>query len=271
MKKFLGFILLLATSTVLAGQNTEANFRILSGNDSDFNQTRYYMIHDDPRLQFFNLLALDVINEKLPLPAEPYKRDKHYGGWLVDTSGNTCMNTRAFVLIRDSKTEVKMTPAGCTVESGHWDDPYTGEPHTLASTIQIDHVVALKNSYMSGGHQWSQAKRCLYGNYMGNKFHLMSVNGPQNLKKSDHTPARYIPPNKAHVCEFLKNWLHIKLIWSLRITPPEGDAISDIAQDHNCDPESFKVPASEIQQQREYMEQNMDLCSRTPGLKAAGF
>ena len=266
MKKFLGSILLLVSCKVFAGTEVQNRLNILGANleasSDDFIYNQYYQIHDDPRLQFYNLLSLDVVSEQFPRPAEPYNRDKHFGGWLVDTSGKSCMNTRAFVLVRDSVTPVKMTANNCTVATGTWNDPYTGQPHLTAASIQIDHVVALKNAYMTGGHQWNAAKRCLYANYMGNNFHLLSVDGPQNLKKSDHTPQKYTPPNKAFVCEFLKDWLNIKLIWSLRITPPEGEAISSLAAKNNCDPEKFMVPNAEIQAQRQYMSDNADLCSR---------
>ena len=213
---------------------------------------------------------MDTIPEKFPLPAEPYDRAKQFGGWLVDTSGKSCMNTRAFVLVRDSVTPVTMTANHCTVSTGSWNDPYTGQPHLTAASIQIDHVVALKNAYMTGAHQWDQAKRCLYANYMGNNFHLLSVDGPQNIKKSDHTPQKYTPPNKAFVCEFIRDWMTIKLIWSLRITPTEGDAIQALVADNNCAPEQFMVPNSLIQAQRQYMTDNADLCSRH-GLSVVGF
>ena len=259
MKKLVGILSLLLSVQVFA--DTRENLQILGGSGEDFVYTEYYRVKDDPRFQFYNLLALETVTEQFPLPAVPYNRDQQFGGWLRDNSGKTCMNTRGFVLVRDSVTEVTKTASGCTVTDGNWNDPYTGRPHLKASDIQIDHVVALKNAYMTGGHEWNAAKRCLYANFMGNNFHLLPVNGPQNMKKSDHTPAGYVPPNKKFVCEFIKDWLNIKLIWSLRITPPEGAAIQQIAQDNQCDPKQYIVPAEALHTQRQYMEAHADLCN----------
>lgn len=233
--------------------------------DDDFVYTHYYTIKVDPKAQSIDLLNFEDIIQTFPRPAEPYKRDTQYGKWLKDSN---CLDTRAKVLIRDSKSQVGFMPNGCTVEMGDWDDPYTGKLHTKSKDIQIDHVVALKNSYMTGGHEWAPAKRCLYANYMGNNFHLLSVNGPENLKKGDTTPSQYIPPNKAYTCEFLKQWLSIKTIWALRITPKEGDAIQKIAAENNCDRSKMQMTQEFLAEQHRFMEENMNLCGGViPGYK----
>ena len=82
----------------------------------------------------------------------------------------------------------------------------------------------------------------------------------ENMKKSDSTPSGYVPPNKAFTCEFIKNWLNIKLIWSLRATPQEQAAIMTIIRDNQCDPRTFIVTAANLKVQRDYMEDNADLC-----------
>lgn len=280
MKKFLGLFtfivvvfgindLTLAASPdlqILAG-HVEG---MLAGSGEDFHYDNFYLVKEDPRFQFFNLLSLDHVQEPFPIPVAPYNRAAQFGGWLVDPSGNSCMNTRAFVLKRDSATAPVMSANGCTVVSGTWNDPYTGLPHLKAADVQIDHVVALKNAYMTGAHEWNQAKRCLYANYMGNNYHLLSVDGPQNLKKSDYSPARYVPPNKAFVCEFLKDWLNIKLIWTLRITPPEADAIQNLVNSNNCDPAKFVVPAASLTEQRQFMDAHANLCN-LPGAEFIKF
>ena len=150
---------------------------------------------------------------------------------------------------------------GCTVERGHWNDPYTARVHTRASDIQIDHLVALKNAYMTGAHEWDFKKRCLYANYMGNSFHLLSVNGKENLKKSDHSPASYVPPNRAYTCSFLKQWLSVKLIWSLRLTPQEKTAITTLVKKNGCETDEFRMSTTDLSAQRTYMNDHADLCA----------
>lgn len=270
MKKFFAILILLAFATPSFAQFTVFK----SGEDFDTYQS-YYKIKtplvnesadgdvNDPDADptSINMLSFVKINKKFPMPAVPYNRDNHFGGWLRDEGEGSCLNVRAKVLIRDSEKPVTFSPSGCTVATGEWNDPYTARLHTKASDIQIDHVVALKNTYMTGAHEWDFPKRCLYANFMGNKFHLMSVNGPENMKKSDHSPAGYVPPNKRFTCEFLKRWLNIKLIWDLRITPQEGDTIQRLAKDNKCNTNMFKVSAQELAEQHRYMEDNADLCA----------
>jgi len=260
----LAFLFLATLNISLSAQAVQSGLDEIRSDD-DFVYTHYYMIKVDPKDDRIDLLKFEDINQTFPRPEVPYKREVHYGSWLT---GKDCLNTRAKVLMRDSSTNVTFAANGCNVDSGNWDDPYTGKLHEKAKDIQIDHVVALKNSYMTGGHEWAPAKRCLYANYMGNKFHLLSVNGPENLKKGDTTPSQYVPPNKAYTCEFLKHWLSIKTIWALRITPKEGDAIQKIAAENNCEKSKMQMSQEFLDSQKRYIEENMDLCGGViPGYK----
>lgn len=255
-KLFLPLILLISFNIF-----ADSSLVNLLKSDEDFNYPDYYQIKEEPRLQYINMLVFDHILEKFPIPTVPYSRDSHFGGWLRDSAGGSCLNTRGKVLVRDSSSRVTYTPSGCTVDAGSWDDPYTARLHTSSKDIQIDHVVALKNAYMTGAHEWDFKKRCLYANFMGNNFHLLSVNGKENLKKSDSTPSGYVPPNKGFTCEFVKDWLNIKLIWSLRTTPKETTAIMNIVNENLCDPQSFIVSAADLKIQRDFMADHADLCN----------
>lgn len=263
MKKFFLAAMLLLSNVVFA----DTVLVNLANSDENFIYPDYYQIKEDPRLQNINLLVFDHIAEKFPLPVIPYNRSTHFGGWLRDATADSCLNTRGKVLVRDSTTTVTYTPNGCTVEKGHWDDPYTARPHAVAKDIQIDHVVALKNAYMTGAHEWDFKKRCLYANYLGNNFHLLAVNGIENTNKSDFSPSGYVPPNKAYACQFIKEWLHIKLIWALRMTPKETNAIVKIANDNNCDPQSFVISSASVKEQRNYMADHANLCATPVALE----
>lgn len=229
----------------------------------DFNFNEYYMVRESSQSGQIDLLDMRHVQQNFPQPAVPYRRDQHFGGWLRDSQDDSCLNTRGKVLVRDSLEDVTMTASGCTVATGLWDDPYTARSFKYAQDIQIDHLVALKNAYMSGAHQWDFKKRCLYANYTGNDFHLLSVYGRENLKKSDDAPQKYIPPNRAYVCDYLKQWLFVKLIWSLRMTPPEVDAIQNIADREGCDADDFVIAQAELRQQRRYIQANANLCDNS--------
>ncbi len=232
----------------------------LQGDDS-FRYSDYYQVKEDPRLQNINLLVLSHIQADFPYPSTPYNRKAQFGAWIKDRTDGTCMDTRGKVLVRDSKSNVTYRPNGCTVASGDWDDPYSGKQFSSAADIQIDHFVPLKNAYMTGGFEWNQRKRCLYANYMGNAFHLISVSGRENLKKSDSTPSQYMPSNREYACLYLKQWLQVKVIWELRVTPKEASAIQARVNDNNCDKSDFVVPSESIKDQRRYMSDNADLCA----------
>lgn len=216
--------------------------------------------HYQLQARVYSLIEFIHHNEVYGDVSEPYKRDKHFGTWIRDPHDNSCYNTRAKVLIRDSSSKVTFARNGCTVASGNWEDPYTGREHTRASDVQIDHFVPLKNAYISGAYRWSSQRRCLYANYMGNNFHLLSVNGKENTTKSDRTPEGYMPPQRSYQCQYLVQWLKTKLIWSLGLTPPEKETVLNLVRENHCSISDFKYSEQELMGQRRFISENMDLC-----------
>lgn len=218
----------------------------------------HYFTFSAPVGDAVNLSAFKQVAASFPKPAADYDRDNQFGEWIKPVK-TSCLTTRGLVLKRDSKVEIKVNEK-CHVESGQWYDPYTNKTYNDADDIQIDHVVALKNAYMTGGHAWDAKKKCLYTNYLGNNFHLLSVNGPENMKKSDKSPFEYVPPNRAYVCEYLRNWLEIKYIWNLKMTPREVAAIQNEMKSNQCTAADMTVSLKYIQSQFRYMEANKNLC-----------
>jgi hypothetical protein len=207
----------------------------------------------------YSLLSFDLHNGNYGDVVEPYKRQKHFGSWISPQDGD-CRNTRALVLVRDSEGPVTMKSNGCTVATGRWSDPYSGQDYTDAGDIQIDHVVPLKNAYISGADKWNQKRRCLYANFMGNPFHLMPVLGSENMRKSDGSPERYMPPNTAFACQYLANWLKIKLIWQLELSNSEKAAIENLAQQNRCTLVDLSYSDRDLDAQRQFIADNKDLC-----------
>ncbi|WP_413557763.1 HNH endonuclease family protein [Bdellovibrio sp. HCB209] len=207
-----------------------------------------------------SLLRFSHHDEDYGNVGEAYNRSKHFGGWIRPNNDSSCLNTRGLVLVRDSKVPVSMASNGCTVQKGLWDEPYTGATVEHASEIQIDHFVPLKNAYVSGAHRWNFAKRCLYANYMGNDFQLLSTDAHENMAKSDSSPQGYMPPNRAYRCQYLEQWLKVKAIWDLGITPPEKAAVEALIQQNNCDLSTFQYSVADLQAQRQFMADNANLC-----------
>ncbi|AZZ37246.1 HNH endonuclease [Bdellovibrio sp. qaytius] len=226
-----------------------------------FKYTYYFVFtqsKEDSTEDHIYLADFKRVASEFPLPAVDYDRASQFGEWIRPIK-STCLNTRGVVLKRDSSVDITVNDK-CTVTAGNWFDPYTNQTYNNADDIQIDHVVALKNAYMTGAHTWDKAKRCLYANYLGNKFHLLAVNGPENIRKSDKSPLEYIPPSKAFTCEYLRNWLEIKYIWDLKMTPREVTAIEEEITQNHCSTDDLTVSANEIKEQRQYMEVNKNLC-----------
>lgn len=271
------FWLALGSALILLSSPARA-FEAVGGIDrrdpQDYDE--YFKIESTHRIQAIGFLSvtsmasdfakLDEVMQRLRLPllkwrkvdstpdspAEDYDRSVHFGGW--QRIGDTCVNIRAQVLIRDSKIPVQMRKSGCSVATGEWYDPYTDQTFTRADQLDVDHLVPLRNAYTSGGWKWDDKKRCRYSNFMKNPIHLVPVSATENRRKSDYTPADYLPPNQQFLCDYAVRWLKIKTIWGLVMMPPEAEAIQQIISQNQCDPAAFVLPESELEQSREAME-----------------
>jgi hypothetical protein len=180
-------------------------------------------------------------------PPEAYKRSYHFGGWIKDPSNASCFDVRGLVLIRQALTPVTVEATNsCRIYSASWYDPYSDEYFHLASDLQIDHVVPLKNAYLAGGWDWSQAKRCNYSNFMGYEMHLLAVQSHANLSKGDRGPDAYFPINSQFQCQYVAMWLRIKAYWHLKLAIPEANAIQQFLTEHQCPAELFSVNGDEF-------------------------
>lgn len=208
-----------------------------------------------------NILKWVLHNEPLAVPQEKYARKLHFGRWINDPMDDTCMNTRARVLVRDSETSVTYKGTKqCVVESGQWHDPYANKDVAAAKEIQIDHMVPLKNAYLSGAWEWDYKTRCLYANYMNFKPHLVSAGGHENMSKSDSGPEKYLPPNEDYRCEYVRNWLAIKTIWKLKLNPDEVQAVQQAVTNYKCSLNAFLMSQQGLAKQRAFIEENLNFC-----------
>ena len=213
-------------------------------------------------LKIIDLMSWDRIAGSYPAPIQKYNRPHHFGRWVNDPNDPDCHNTRAKVLIRDSKVEVTLSDKNhCNVSLGEWVDPYSGGTYTVAKDVQIDHVVPLKHAYISGADQWDFKKRCLYANFMSNEFHLLSVGGKYNMQKSDKSPDQWMPPKADYKCEYLENWLKIKLIWGLAIHEAEAQAIRNMIAANSCDLGRLAFTDKMLSNQRNEIMANIELCA----------
>ncbi|HEV8296799.1 MAG TPA: HNH endonuclease family protein [Acidimicrobiales bacterium] len=151
-----------------------------------------------------------------------YSRDEFGDGWRT-TGGCT---TRERVLIAES-IRTAVTGPGCENEGGEWHDWYrTGSPVIDdASTLDIDHMVPLRQAWQAGAWAWTDQQRSDYANDLVHPWTLTAVSASQNRAKSDSPPDAWQPPNKAARCQYAKDWIAVKADWRLTVTVAETDAL----------------------------------------------
>ncbi|GAA1763013.1 DUF1524 domain-containing protein [Kocuria aegyptia] len=172
--------------------------------------------------------ALAALPVEDPGDGEDYDRLALFGDW-ADPDGNGC-DARNDILARDLTGEV-LDDDGCRVLSGILEDPYTGRtiafergPLTSAD-VQIDHVVALKNAWVSGADRLAPDERTALAN---DPLNLRAVDGPVNGEKSAADAAEWLPPNESFRCEYVATQIAVKTRYELSVTAPERDAMVDV-------------------------------------------
>lgn len=147
-----------------------------------------------------------------------YDRKELFGTW-TDADGD-CRNSRAETLEHSSLAPVD---EACTIHEGKWFDPYTGDTLTRAQDLDIDHIVPLKEAWLSGAFAWTREERVAYAN---DPEVLLAVGKHANRRKSDKDPARWMPENEAFRAEYAQRWSRIKLRFHLTADSLERDALS---------------------------------------------
>jgi len=168
--------------------------------------------------------------EKLPIkgraPKTGYERAQFGNGWA---KVNGC-SSRDIILHRDLE-QVEMS-GECKVVKGVLRDPYTAKTITFtkdnASSVQIDHVVALSDAWQKGAQQLTAEQRKQLAN---DPLELIAVDGPANQQKSDGDAATWLPKNKAFRCEYVARQIAIKIKYLLWVTRAEYDAMQSVLRD----------------------------------------
>src|SRR5688572_1596095 len=106
-------------------------------------------------LQFMGCLSES--NDGRDGSCSKYDRDAfRYGN--IDYDNDGCY-ARAELLISQSLVPVEMSSTSrCKVLRGKWVDAYSDDTLYEADSVEIDHVVALKEAYQSGAHGWPTEK-----------------------------------------------------------------------------------------------------------------
>jgi hypothetical protein len=104
---------------------------------------------------------------------------------------------------------------------------YTGETFTLASDVDVDHVVPLAHAHRSGGYAWTRNQRRAFAN---DPLNLLVVDDSTNQAKSDKAPDDWMPPRKEYWCEYVDRWQRVKKKYELSYTVAEREKMSGVVK-----------------------------------------
>lgn len=174
------------------------------------------------------LAVLATIPVKGKAPRTGYDRVADFGEAWLDVDHNRC-DTRDDILARDLVDAVRQ--GSCKVTSGVLHDPYTGKTIDFvrgvqtSAAVQIDHVVALSNSWQTGAQKLTKRQRETLAN---DPLELVAVDGPTNQAKGDGDAATWLPPNRGYWCTYAAKQVSVKAAYHLWVTPAEHAALARI-------------------------------------------
>lgn len=172
----------------------------------------------------FAVLALAVPALAMGFPE--YDRKEWHPRW-EDVNGD-CQDTRQEVLIQESIVPVMLSPGGCKVLTGKWVCPYSGKTFTDPRDLDIDHLVPLKEAFLSGGRWWNSTRKHAYANDKILSLTLVAVSRSENRSKGAKDPAEWLPSDPSYHCEYVLQWQIIKKFWELEADNAEIKAIKEI-------------------------------------------
>ncbi|MEI7561930.1 MAG: HNH endonuclease family protein [Actinomycetes bacterium] len=174
------------------------------------------------------LTSLNKLSVKGRAPKTGYSREQ-FPHWK-DPDKNGC-DSRNDILKRDlSKVVFKTDTNNCKVIAGTLLDPYSNkliefDLSKSASTIDIDHVVALSNAWQTGAFQLTLIQRT---NFANDPLNLLAVDFKLNRQKGDADAATWLPPYKSYRCTYVARQVAVKTKYKLWVTAPEKAAISNL-------------------------------------------
>lgn len=214
------FIILIASAAVFTAQESINNAQVQSQVEeqvlSEISDASTPLARD----------VLDELDVAGRAPKTGYARDEFGSGWA---SIDGC-DTRN-IMLQQGLTDTDIADDGCVVLAGTLDDPYTGavisflRGTTTSSDVQIDHVVALSDSWQKGAQDLGFSDRVVLAN---DPLNLLAVDGPANQEKGDSDAASWLPPNKSFRCQYVARQIAVKQKYSLWVTEAEKAAMKRV-------------------------------------------
>lgn len=166
------------------------------------------------------LLLLEIEPENL----DPYDRNL-FSHW-VDVDGDGC-NSRREVLIAEA-LEAPIIAEECELIGGLWYSAYDGVITDEDSGLDVDHMVPLSEAWDSGANSWSADQREAFANDLELPEALIAVSAASNRSKGDKDPADWLPSLKSYRCQYVQDWIKVKVKWKLSVDQKEFSAIRSL-------------------------------------------
>lgn len=160
------------------------------------------------------------------LRVEPENNAPGYYRPRFRDADHDCLDTRAEVLVQESNPPAEVRK--CKVVSGSWYSAYDGIPIYDPAFLQIDHLVALHQLWVSGAWAWPAQRYRDYANDLNHPEVLIAVTGSANRDKSDKDAGRWRPSNQAFWCEYAGDVVEIKGREDLSVDQAEHDALAEM-------------------------------------------
>lgn len=165
-----------------------------------------------------------------PATADAYERADFGHGWRdYDRDGE---DARAEVLKdfhRPGRPAVALVQDAGRVLSGRWLCRFSREWHLDAGDLDIDHLVPLREAWISGAHAWDDDRRQRYANGEGvrsrRRTWLLPVNASLNRSKGARRPDEWLPPAERYHLNYAATWVETKRYWRLGVLPEERRAL----------------------------------------------
>ena len=168
-----------------------------------------------------NLLISLVIEAESP---DPYDRSL-FRHW-VDEDGDGC-NARREVLIAEA-IEAPTIGDRCDLIGGLWYSAFDGVTTDDDSSFDVDHMVPLSEAWDSGANEWSSERRRAFANDLDLPQALIAVSASSNRSKGDKDPADWLPPLRSYHCQYVEDWVRVKVKWELSVDQREFSAIRSL-------------------------------------------
>lgn len=162
-----------------------------------------------------------------------YNRSEFGSSWTdshtAELGGNGC-DTRNDILKRDLINVRYSDAKKCVVVTGTLEeDPYTGRTINFrrgvstSSAIQIDHIVSLKDAWLSGADKLTFEERV---NLANDPINLVAADGPENMSKGYKAADMWlVPSNPEFRCSYAAQQVLVKANYGLSVSESEKRAL----------------------------------------------